>query len=280
MKLIAISGSTKTEWAIVNQTGIIEHAYTDGINPYFQPRKAISHTIRLQLPEIFFKIKTKNIFFYGAGCSNDEKKNTVKASIETQFRIPAVVNSDLLGAARSLFLNEPGIACILGTGSNTCFFDGEEIAKNVKSLGFILGDEGSGAAMGKMFLSDCLKGLAPEELVIPFYHKYGIDPDQVLDYVYIKPFPNRLLSFFSLYLAEQTDHPYVHQLVYSCFKRFFERNVKQYDYKDYPIRIVGSTANRFSGILREVAKDSNILIDDIKENSLQGLIQYHTTRKA
>lgn len=275
MILLAESGSTKTEWCLVTDEGIIEHFFSDGINPFFQTRKEISHTIRLQLPVVFFKAKISAIYFYGAGCSSLEKKNIVKASLETQFRTPAFVESDLLGAARSLFNNDAGIACILGTGSNSCFYDGNEIIKNVKSLGFILGDEGSGAALGKAFLADCLKGIAPQELIVPFYEKYRIDPDQVLDYTYSKPFPNRMLSVLSFFLAEHLDHPYVYELVYNSFKSFFVRNVLQYDCDNYPIRIVGSVANKYMDMINQVATDLDISIDTIIENPINGLIEFH-----
>lgn len=275
MILLAESGSTKTEWCLVSKTTVSEHSFTDGINPYFESRKEISHTIRLQLPEIFFKTKIQSIYFYGAGCSSVEKKSVVKASLESQFRTPAFVESDLLGAARSLFNKQAGIACILGTGSNSCFYDGEEITKNVRPLGFILGDEGSGAFLGKAFLSDCLKGLAPDELVTPFYKKYGIDPEQILDYVYSKPFPNRLLAVLSFYLSENLGHPYVYDLVYNSFRAFFERNVLQYDCQNYPVRFCGSVAKKYSSMLKKVSTDLGIVIDSITENPVEGLIQYH-----
>lgn len=279
MILLAESGSTKTEWCLVTNEGIIEHFFSDGINPFFQTRKEISHTIRLQLPVAFFKAKISTIYFYGAGCSSTEKKNVVKASLETQFRTPAFVESDLLGAARSLFNDQPGIACILGTGSNSCFYDGKEIVKNVKSLGYILGDEGSGAALGKVFLADCLKGIAPEELITPFYEKYRIDPEQILDYMYAKPFPNRMLSVLSFFLAEHLDHPYVYDLVYNGLKSFFVRNVSQYDCDNHPIRIVGSVANKYADMLRKVSEDLNIHIDSILENPIDGLIRFHKEQR-
>lgn len=275
MILIAESGSTKTEWCLVDRSGIVEHCLTDGINPFFQSRKEISHTIRLQLPQVFFKTKFDRTFFYGAGCSNDEKKNIVKASLEAQFRTPSNIESDLLGAARSLFNNEAGIACILGTGSNSCFYDGISIVKNVKSLGYILGDEGSGASLGKAFLSDCLKGVAPETLVAPFYEKYKINEEEILDYVYTKPFPNRLLSVLSFFLAEHLNHPYVLNLVYRNLRSFFERNILQYDYTNHPIKFVGTVAHMYSDLLYQIAEELKIEIDTIIENPIKGLIRYH-----
>jgi len=273
--LLAESGSTKTEWCLVDRSGIVEHFLSDGINPFFQTRKEISRLIRLQLPPVFFKTKFNSIYFYGAGCSSLEKKNVVKASLEAQFKTPSFIESDLLGSARSLFQDQAGIACILGTGSNSCFYDGEIIVKNVRPLGYILGDEGSGASLGKAFIADCLKGLTPEELTESFYKKYKIDPDEILDYVYAKPFPNRLLSVMSFFLYENLEHPYVSDLVRRNLRSFFERNILQYEYSDYPIRFVGTIAKMYSFILREIAQDLGIYIDIIIENPIKGLIEYH-----
>ncbi|MDR3057493.1 MAG: hypothetical protein LBU84_05045 [Prevotella sp.] len=275
MILLAESGSTKTEWCMVDRSGIAEHFLSDGVNPFFQTRKEISRLIRLQLPPIFFKTKFSNIYFYGAGCSSIEKKGLVKASLEAQFKTPSIIESDLLGSARSLFQDEEGISCILCTGSNSCFYDGNEIVKNVKSLGYILGDEGSGASLGKAFLSDCLKGLAPKELIDPFYKKYKIEPDEIMDYIYSKPFPNKLLSVLSFFLYEYLEHPYVNNLVRKNLRSFFERNILQYEYTEYPIRFVGSVAKMYSFILREIAQDIGIYIDVIIENPIKGLIEYH-----
>jgi len=273
--LLAESGSTKTEWCLVDRSGIVEHFLSDGINPFFQTRKEISRSIRLQLPPVFFKTKFHTIYFYGAGCSSLEKKNVVKASLEAQFKTPSIIESDLLGSARSLFKNEAGIACILGTGSNSCLYDGDTIIKNVKPLGYILGDEGSGASLGKIFLADCLKGLAPTELIEPFYRKYKIDPDEIMDYIYSKPFPNKLLSVLSFFLYEYLEHPYINNLVRKNLRSFFERNILQYEYAEYPIRFVGSIAKMYSFILREIAQDLGIYIDVIIENPIKGLIEYH-----
>ncbi|MDH6308726.1 N-acetylglucosamine kinase-like BadF-type ATPase [Dysgonomonas sp. PFB1-18] len=276
MIILAESGSTKTGWCIVDREGIVEYFLSDGINPFFQTRKEISRLIRLQLPQVFFKTKVSAIHFYGAGCSSIEKKSVVKASLEAQFKTPSIIESDLLGSARALFQDEAGIACILETGSNSCFYDGTAIIKNVKPLGYILGDEGSGASLGKAFISDCLKGLAPKDLIDPFYKKYKIEPDEIMDYVYSKPFPNRLLSVLSFFLYEHLEHPYVDDLVRRNLRAFFERNILQYEYTEYPIRFVGSVAKMYSFILREIAQELGIYIDAIIENPIKGLIKYHS----
>jgi len=275
MKIIAESSSFRTEWVIIEGCHVLESTFTDGINPFFQTRKEISRCIRLQLPKKFFS-KLEEIHFYGAGCTTNEKKDIVNASLVTQFRAPAIVNSDLLGAARAFFGEKTGIACILDVGSNSCFYDGVQIVKNVRSLGYILGDEGSGAVLGKMFLSDCLKNLAPVEISQEFYDKYRITSDDVLEMVYNRSFPSTFLSSISFLLAGHLDNEYVYTLIYKNIRRFFVRNLMQYDYQNYPISFNGSIASTYSSILRDVAKEFDVKIDEIVESSIKGLIKYHT----
>ena len=194
MKIIAESSSTRTEWALLDGTEIVEHAFTTGLNPFFQTRREISHAIRLELPEAFFRRRWDHVYFYGAGCSSKEKTKIMESSLVAQFKTPVTVESDLLGAARGLLVREAGLACILGTGSNSCLYNGSEIVKTVAPLGFILGDEGSGAYMGKTFIADMLKGIAPQELIRAFYEKYMVTPNILMDEVYTNPLPSRTLS--------------------------------------------------------------------------------------
>ena len=275
MKLIAESGSTRTEWALVEDNRVIQRVFTEGINPYFQSRKEVSRCVRLGLPENFFNKKLEQVYYYGAGCGNYEKKNIVGASLVAQFKTPIQVESDLLAAARSLFKSEAGIACILGTGSNSCFYNGKIIVKNVKAAGYILGDEGSGAVLGRYFLSDVLKGLAPKHIITDFYEKFRITPDDVMESVYDLPFPNRFLSTVSYFLADYLDNDYVNTLITNNLKSFFVRSVSQYDYKNYPIRFVGSVASTYSELLREVGRNFGVEIDVISESLMDGLVEFH-----
>ena len=181
-----------------------------------------------------------------------------------------------LAAARGLFKCEAGIACILGTGSNSCFYDGKIIVKNVKAGGYILGDEGSGAVLGKMFLSDVLKGLAPKDVTADFFEKFRISPNEVMESVYNRPFPNRFLSTISYFLADYTNDDYVFELITGNLRNFFTRNVCQYDYKNYPIRFVGSLAYSYAAILREVAREFDIELEIIEETPMNGLIEFHS----
>ena len=275
MKLIAESGSTRTEWALVEGSTLIQRAFTEGLNPFFQTRREISRSVRLGLPELFFKKKLEQVYFYGAGCSSHEKKNILGASLVAQFKTPIQVASDLLAAARGLFKCEAGIACILGTGSNSCFYDGKIIVKNVKAGGYILGDEGSGATMGKAFLSDLLKGLAPSTIANDFYDKFRINNNEVMESVYNRPFPNRFLSTVSYFLADHTSDEYVHALITTNLQSFFKRCICQYYYQNYPIRFVGSVANLYSDILQNIATEFGATVDIIAESSMNGLIEFH-----
>ena len=276
MKLIAESGSTRTEWALVEDNHLVQRVFTEGLNPFFQTRREISRSVRLGLPESFFKKKLDQVYYYGAGCSSYEKKNILGASLVAQFKTPIQVESDLLAAARGLFKCEAGIACILGTGSNSCFYDGKIIVKNVKAAGYILGDEGSGAVLGKLFLADLLKGLAPKELANEFHEKFRISVNDVMESVYNLPFPNRFLGTIAYFLGDYMDNEYVYNLLTNNLRSFFNRNVCQYDYINYPIRFVGSLAYAYPDILQEVAQEFGVEIDVIEETPMNGLIECHS----
>lgn len=275
MKLIATSGSTRTEWALVEDTRLIQHAFTEGLNPSFQSRREISRSVRLELPEIFFKKRPEQVYYYGAGCTSDEKKNVLKTSLVAQFRALVWVESDLLAAARGLFGREAGIACMLGTSSNSCLYDGEYIVKSVPAGGYILGDEGSGAVLGKLFLSDVLKGLVPKGVTTDFFEKFRINPHEIIEAVYNRPFPNRFLGTIAYFLADYLHDDYVLELVTDNFRDFFNRNVCQYDYQNYPVRFVGSLAHRYADIVRTVADEFGIELKVIEETPMNGLIEFH-----
>jgi len=277
INVIGESSSTRTEWTLVEGDKILEHAFTEGLNPFFHSRREISHSIRLELPEAFFKRRWNHVYYYGAGCNSPEKNKIVESSLVAQFKTPVTVESDLLGAARGLLVHEPGLACILGTGSNSCFYDGQNVVKNVRSLGFILGDEGSGAALGRIFLGDALKNVAPRELIEGFFEKFKVTPDTIMDAVYNNASANRNLRSYSFFLADHLDNDYVHSLIFNEFNRFFERNVCQYDYTKFPVCFVGSVATTYSDILLEVANKHGITVQKIIRSSMPGLVTFHAT---
>lgn len=261
---------------MVEDNRLMERVFTEGLNPFFQTRREISRSVRLGLPESFFKRKVEQVFYYGTGCSSPEKKNIIHASLVAQFKTPVLVESELLGAARGLFKRKAGITCILGTSSSSCFYDGQAIMKSVRATGYILGDEGSGSTLGKLFLSDVLKGMAPQKLANDFLNKFRITPDEIMESVYRRPFPNRFLSTVSYFLAGYLDEDYVNNMLRENLRSFFVRDVYQYDFQKYPVRFVGSIAHLFSGILKEVAQSLGIAIDAIKESPVDGLVEFHS----
>lgn len=275
MKVIGESSSTRTEWVIVDGHDIKEHAFTSGLNPFFQTRREISHSIRLELPEVFFRRRWRHVHFYCAGCSTQEKKKIIESSLVAQFKTPVTVESDLLGAARGLLVHKPGLACILGTESNSCLYNGDEISRNVSPLGYILGDEGSGAYLGKILIADILKGLAPANVAAAFFEKFMVAPNTLMDDVYSNPMPSKALAHYSTFLAEHLDDPYVYNLVYSAFMLFFKRNIAQYDYSEQPLCFVGSTCVLFKPILLKAAADFGVKIDKVIRYSMPGLVEYH-----
>ncbi len=277
MKIIGESSSTRTEWALVDGAHVVEHAYTMGLNPFFQSRREISHSIRLELPEAFFRKRWSHVYFYGAGCSNIEKKKIIESSLVAQFKTPVTVESDLLGAARGLLVRSSGLACILGTGSNSCLYNGSEIVRTVPPLGYILGDEGSGAYLGKLMIADMLKGIAPASLTQAFFEKFSVSANVLMDDVYTNALPSRTLSHYSSFLAEHLDDPYVYRLIYSAFMNFFTRNIAFYDYRSQPLCFVGSTATTYRTILDRAAKDFGVSISKVIRNSMPGLVEYHAT---
>jgi len=277
MILIADSGSTKTQWCLVDEGQIVKEIFTEGINPFYQTDMEIIALLDDQLIPGLENADIDRIFFYGAGCSFPEKKILVSRGLVRFFGNSMIeIQSDLLGAARSLFQHEKGIACILGTGSNSCYYDGKEITQNVSPLGFILGDEGSGAVLGKLFLADCLKNQLPIELKEKFLSRYDLTPELILDQVYKKPFPNRFLAQFTPFMLENIEEPSIFNLVYDSFDAFLVRNVMQYPLDDIRVGCVGSIAHYFRDTLEIVASERRIEISEIVQKPMDGLVKFHT----
>jgi len=276
MILIADSGSTSTNWVLVENGKSLQSLFTPGINPFYQTEEEISFEISKLLPNVRVD-EIQAVYFYGAGCVAD-KIELVKRAISNSFTQAAVyVESDLVAAARGLLQHRAGIACILGTGSNSCFYDGQDIVNNISPLGFILGDEGSGAVLGKKFIGDCLKNQIPETLKNAFLQKFDLTANDIINHVYKQPFPNRYLAQFTPFLAENIAEPAIYNLVFDSFIDFFVRNVMQYDhFEDYPISFVGSIAYYFKDVLEIVAYEFGLKLGEITQSPLEGLIKFHT----
>lgn len=278
MIVIADSGSTKTEWCLVDNDIIINRITSKGINPYFESKEEISTEIKSVLSKIEISNNLSALYFYGAGCTH-EKKDIVKDSISDIVGSNTFieVNSDLLGAARALFGRERGIACILGTGSNSCSYNGEFIEKNISPLGFILGDEGSGAVIGRLFIGALLKNQFGEELKLKFLSENNLTQEEIIDRVYRKPFPNRFLASLSPFILRNISNEKVYSLILNCFKDFFTRNIMQYDYLNNNVAFIGSVAYYYKNILSEVAQTLNITISKIEVSPIDGLVKFHSS---
>lgn len=276
MILLADSGSTKTDWALARNGSLVKQITTEGINPFFQTEEEISRIVHERLMPALDGAMPHEVHFYGAGCAFPEKNHLVEQAITRHLPVPVEIGSDLLGAARSLCGRRPGIACIMGTGSNSCYYDGQTIAANVSPLGYVLGDEGSGAVLGRLLVGDCLKNQLPAPLKEAFFKRFDLTPQLILDRVYKQPFPNRFLASLSPFLIEHIDEPCIHRLVLNSFKSFFTRNVMQYDYRGVKVHFTGSIAYYYREVLDEAARALQIELGHIVRSPLEGLVTYHS----
>lgn len=280
MILIADSGSTKTDWRFIDSEKKIHQAHSQGINPYFVNTDDISVILEKELisdlPKNVFN-ENIEIYFYGAGCSSFEKCNDVKAGIQKVFPNAAItVEHDLLAAARALCGHNEGLAAILGTGSNSCYYNGKDIIQNQPSLGFILGDEGSGAFLGKQLICDFLNEEMPKEISERMKERFKLTKDEVLENVYLKPFPSRYLASFSKFIYQNLKHEYCNQLVIDAFRVFFDRHICKYPRKgELPLGIVGSVGFYYSNIISRIADEKGIPMGKVLESPIAGLTLYH-----
>ncbi|MEI7830553.1 MAG: ATPase [Prolixibacteraceae bacterium] len=276
MILIADSGSTKCSWKFLSEDGTIGSLYTEGINPFFRTTTSIYDELLKELLPVTTS-GVRKIFFYGSGIINDEKANVIRLALAKLY--PAAVIelfSDVVAASRSLFGNSKGIACIVGTGSNVCLYDGEKVIASVSPLGFILGDEGSGAVLGRKLLGDFFKEVMPEPLREKFSKKYGLTREEALQRVYKAEKPNHFLASFAPFISEEISSNYAQNLVRDSFNEFFERNVTKIpNYSSLPIGFVGSIAFYFSIILKEVCEKYQINCASILREPMDGLVKYH-----
>ncbi len=276
MILIADSGSTKTTWYLTGaEGGTGEYFRTSGINPFYQDEQEILALLKREWPVIPDNLEA--LFFYGAGCAHPLVNEKVRRPLVQWFQTAQVeVGSDLLAAARALCGHQPGIACILGTGSNSCYYDGREIAARVSPLGFILGDEGSGAVIGKHLLADVLKNQLPARIISRFFEVYPLTPEEILENIYRKPFPNRYAAGFTRFIHDHPHEPALKNIVIQQFIQFFERNVHQYSQADrLPIHFTGSIAYYFRNILKTVTEALGMEMGKIIREPMEGLIRYH-----
>jgi len=280
MILVADSGSTKTDWRLIDDKKNILQFNTQGLNPYFITGQEIENELNKKLlPQL--KKTTSNfkgeLFFYGSGCGAEKKKKIVSQSLMRLFPDSKIeIQTDMLGAARALCGKNNGIASILGTGSNSCYYDGRSIAEQSASLGFILGDEGSGAHIGKTLITALLDKELTPGIEKQFFDRFKTNRDEIIDAVYKQPFPNRYLSSFSKFVFQNIKDQQLYDLVANCFRTFFDKQILKLD-KGTPhtFHCTGSVGFYFSNILRRVAEEKNIIVGQIVESPIAALTLFH-----
>ncbi|MDB5262044.1 MAG: N-acetylglucosamine kinase [Adhaeribacter sp.] len=277
MIIIADGGSTKTSWCLITESNSKVYFNTEGYNPYFSDTPTIISSLQKSLPENLQKTDLTEVHYYGAGCSTPENNEIVAAAMRAVFTNAKVtVGHDLLAAARALLGVDAGFAAILGTGTNTCFYDGEDVTLNIDSLGYFLGDEGSGSSLGKRLLRDYMRGYLPEGMSKIFKDTYELDNEAIFDHLYNKPLPNRFLASFSKFLYENNNFSYSREVVKESFDIFFKNLVCHYPgYQDHTFNCVGSVAYNFRDILEEVSLENGMEMGTIIRSPIDNLVYYH-----
>lgn len=280
MILIADSGSTKAHWALLGNDNKNVEAYTQGFNPYFQTSRIIEDGVRSELPkEILAHAKSKElvVYYYGAGCSSAEKVQIVKTALAKVFTHAEIhVEHDLLASARALCGSQPGIACIIGTGSNSCYYDGKSVKENIPSVGYFFGDYGSAGHLGKTLIQAYFDDKLPDDLKKEFSSMTDFDREYILDNVYQKPMPNRFLASYGKIVAEYISHPYMVSLIKKSFTDFLIYQVEKYSrHTQLPINFVGSVAFNNKELLLEVLAERGLKPGIILKSPISGLIKFH-----
>ena len=277
MILIAESGSTKTDWCLAQDYNNQEHFSTNGLNPYFYDEKGVINILKEELPANLPYENVAEIYFYGAGCSSETRKNRVRGGLKAIFpKANIEVEHDLLGSARALCGSEQGIATILGTGSNACIFDGNDITNQSGGMGFILGDEGSGSDLGKRFLRSYFYDELPNDLLKIFEEEFSPDKDEIVDRVYRKPNPNRYLASYAKFLHNYLDHPFIKTIVENSFLEYISRHILKFEVRQsLPMHSVGSVAYYFHPVLKAVAENNGVSLGRTIVRPIDNLIEFH-----
>lgn len=276
--LLADSGSTKTDWVVIDNGRVIAEYKTIGFNPYFQTTEQIYDELILNLKPFVSEYlpQVEVLYYYGAGCSNEINCKIVGDGIKAALDLKKVnIGHDLLAAARALCGTESGIACILGTGSNSCLYDGKEVAENVPSYGYMFGDDGSGAHIGKTLVQAYFDGELPSKIKTAFEAK-GYHREEILDNVYKKGMPSRYLASINSFVSDNIKEPYMKKLVKQCFVGFFHKQIEKYtDSRKYKVHSVGSIGFYYKSILAEVANEEGYTLGRVIQSPIEGLIEYH-----
>jgi len=277
VKLIADSGATKAEWRLINARGS-KTIFTQGISPYFLVTEQITDILLKELKPKLKNIRVDEVHYYGTGCANPQNAKSVKKAVKQVFpEANITVTHDLMAAARALCGKGKGIACILGTGSNSCYYDGKKIVKNSPGLGYVLGDEGSGAYLGKKVLQYYLYGTFDDELRGRFDLTYTTNAAEILENVYKKPMPNRYLAGFAKFLADNRGHYMIENIIEDGLNDFFFNHLCKYrEVWTLPVNFVGSVAFGFKDVLQELCNSYEFGLGKIMKNPMEGLADFHS----
>ncbi|KJS05438.1 MAG: hypothetical protein VR77_08305 [Flavobacteriales bacterium BRH_c54] len=277
MILVADSGSTKTDWRLINDKTEVLVCSTMGFNPYFVDATVVLKELSASILSAK-KEEVEQVFFYGAGCSSAEKQ-TFLAAIFAQFFTNAdiTVAHDLLAAARAACKKESGLVAILGTGANTCLYNGTDITHNIPALGYILGDEGGGVHLGKLFIKKLLHGQLPDKVSTDFKYTFPeLNLNTILDKVYKQALPNRFLASFAQFILKHENETEINAIIYQSFHEFFKQYIVLYpNYQQYPLHIVGSIGFYFQRYIALIAKDYGVIIGKIIQQPISELVDFH-----
>ena len=277
MIVVADGGSTKADWRIVFDKDLQHSSSTIGFNPFFYTSEAISNELKRDFAKEFPVKDATEVYFYGAGCSDEYRCSILKQGLQPIFpNAKVIVDHDLTAAARATCDAKPGIACILGTGSNTCSFDGQKIIDHITNLGHLLGDEGSGSYLGKMLIRGYFYREFPEDIKLKFEERYSLGKRELINRIYDYNTANVFLASFAKFLSDNKDHIYIQQLVNKGFSEFIDRHVRKYkDHNTLPIHFVGSVAYHFKEILNLVLVERNLHLGKVIKKPIDNLVEYH-----
>lgn len=278
MLLFVDSGSTKSDWLITELNGNeINRTQTMGLNPVFVSEEQVIDSCKKVLPKKIKPLDVQHVFMYSAGCGNEKSKLWLKQIIEDFFPVAIVhINTDILGAARSIYQNQRGIAAILGTGSNVCVYNGKDIFRKVHSLGYILGDEGSGSYLGKELLRRYYNSKFENGLQEIIKEDLSINYNDVIENLYHKPYPGRYLASFTPFIFENRTHPDVKDILSYSFNEFFDNYIKLIPERyELPIGFCGSVAFYFQDIIKKIASERNLKIESFVKEPLDGIVRFH-----
>ncbi len=278
MILVADSGSTKTDWVLTDEKGTLHHLNTIGFNPLYHSSDFIADECKkvFDLEALPYE-EIREVYYYGASVWDDEKAGKVRAGLQKLFQNALIdVEHDLLGAARATCGRSPGIACIIGTGSNSCLFDGLDVRDNVTNLGYFVGDEGSGAHLGKALVRAYFYRELPHDLCLKLEEMIPGGKAELLENIYEKPSPNVYLASLTKFLSDNRDHLFIQKLIYGSFSEFVDRHVRKYHgHLSLPVHFIGSVAFHFRDFLAVILEERGMKTGRFLQKPIDRLVEFH-----